>query len=66
VRHTFYDAYYTETGDPRTPWREFPNPSSRNCVGGLTGYRARIGTSQLRGPGMQRVGLSGARSLRKR
>jgi hypothetical protein len=38
VTHTFFHKYYTDTGDPRTPWRDFPNATSRVCVGGLTGY----------------------------
>src|SRR5690606_37170347 len=38
VRHTFYDEYYEETGDPRTPWRLFPSPEAQFCVGALQGY----------------------------
>ena len=38
VTNTFFHKYYTDTGDPRTPWRDFPNQTSRVCVGGLTGY----------------------------
>jgi hypothetical protein len=38
VTNTFFHKYYSDTGDPRTPWREFPNPTSKNCTGGLTGY----------------------------
>jgi hypothetical protein len=38
VRFTFYDTYYTETGDPRTPWREYPQVTDRGCVGALQGY----------------------------
>jgi hypothetical protein len=38
VRFSFYDQYYTDTGDPRTPWREFPNSAAQFCVGALQGY----------------------------
>jgi hypothetical protein len=38
VTNTYFHKYYTDTGDPRTPWREFPNATSRNCTGRLTGY----------------------------
>jgi hypothetical protein len=36
MKHTFFEDYYTDTGDPRVPWREvegFPYSGSR-----LTGY----------------------------
>jgi hypothetical protein len=36
--HTFYHDYYAQTGDPRTPWAQFPNPAARLCLGGLQGY----------------------------
>jgi hypothetical protein len=38
VRFTFFDEYFTETGDPRTPWTDFPAVSDRLCVGSLQGY----------------------------
>ena len=38
VRFTFFDQYYTDTGDPRTPWIDFPNVVDRLCVGSLSGY----------------------------
>jgi len=40
IRHTFFDEYYKQTGDPRTPWRFFPSPSAQFCVGALAGYGA--------------------------
>lgn len=36
VMHTFFDDYYTETGDPRTPWDL--DPEYPFTVGGLQGY----------------------------
>jgi hypothetical protein len=33
-----YHEYFTQTGDPRTPWAEFPAASDRLCVGSLSGY----------------------------
>jgi hypothetical protein len=38
IKFTYYDKYYTDTGDPRTPWRDFPVAEDRVCVGGLTGF----------------------------
>jgi starch-binding outer membrane protein, SusD/RagB family len=38
VRFTYFDQYYTDTGDPRTPWIDFPNVVDRLCVGSLQGY----------------------------
>jgi hypothetical protein len=38
VRFTYFDQYYTDTGDPRTPWIDFTNPVDRLCVGSLQGY----------------------------
>jgi starch-binding outer membrane protein, SusD/RagB family len=38
VRFTFFDAYYTETGDPRTPWIKYTIASDSLCVGSLQGY----------------------------
>jgi hypothetical protein len=38
VRFTFYDQYYTDTGDPRTPWRRYPIASDSLCVGSLQGF----------------------------
>jgi hypothetical protein len=38
IRFTYYDEYYRQTGDPRTPWRDFPVVTNRVCVGGLQGF----------------------------
>jgi len=38
IRFTYYDTYYADTGDPRTPWRDFPLLEDRVCVGGLQGF----------------------------
>ncbi len=38
VKHTFYDQYYTDTGDPRTAWIKYTLPSDTLCVGSLQGY----------------------------
>lgn len=36
VMHTFYDDYYTDTGDPRTPWEEYE--VEEYCNASLQGY----------------------------
>jgi hypothetical protein len=38
VRYTDYDEYFTQTGDPRTPWTNFAAAPDRQCVGSLQGY----------------------------
>jgi hypothetical protein len=38
VRFTDQDEYFTQTGDPRTPWTQFPAAADRLCVGSLQGY----------------------------
>ncbi|MGH7501008.1 MAG: RagB/SusD family nutrient uptake outer membrane protein [Longimicrobiales bacterium] len=38
VRFTFFDDYYAQSGDPRTPWIEYAKVSDRTCVGSLQGY----------------------------
>jgi hypothetical protein len=38
VRFTYYDTYFTQTGDPRTPWADFPAVADRLCVGSLNGF----------------------------
>ena len=38
VKHTFFEQYYTDTGDPRTPWTTYTLASDNNCVGSLQGY----------------------------
>jgi hypothetical protein len=38
VRFTDQDEYFTQTGDPRTPWRNFAATADRQCVGSLQGY----------------------------
>jgi hypothetical protein len=45
-RFTFYNDYYLDTGDPRTPWREFPNPTDRNCVAALQGFGGSVPCTQ--------------------
>ena len=47
-RFTFYDKYYADTGDPRTPWREFPQASDRNCVAALQGFGGSVPCTQQR------------------
>jgi starch-binding outer membrane protein, SusD/RagB family len=42
IRFTYYDQYYTKTGDPRTRWREFPTVTDRACVGGLQGFPGNV------------------------
>jgi hypothetical protein len=38
VKHTYYEQYYTDTGDPRTPWITYQLASDNLCVGSLQGY----------------------------
>ena len=38
VRFTDQDEYFTQTGDPRTPWTQFAATADRLCVGSLQGY----------------------------
>jgi hypothetical protein len=38
VRFTNMDTYYTDTGDPRAAWRDFPITTDRLCVGSLSGF----------------------------
>jgi hypothetical protein len=38
VKHTFFEGYYTQTGDPRTPWTTYALESDNRCVGSLQGY----------------------------
>jgi hypothetical protein len=47
VTFTYYHTYFTETGDPRTPWADFPATSDRLCVGSLSGY-GRVPCTQQR------------------
>jgi len=37
VKYTFYEQYYTDTGDPRTSWIRYTLPSDTLCVGSLQG-----------------------------
>ena len=37
VKYTFFEDYYNQTGDPRTPWVDYAAPSDRLCVGSLQG-----------------------------
>ena len=48
VRFTFYDDYYTESGDPRTPWAAFVKEESAVCAGALSGYGRVPCTQQLK------------------
>jgi len=49
VNNTFYHGYYAQTGDPRTPWGAFPNPSSNRCAGALQGHAGAVPcTKQLK------------------
>jgi hypothetical protein len=47
-RFTFFDTYYTQTGDPRTPWRDFPQANERNCVAALEGFGGSVPCIQQR------------------
>jgi hypothetical protein len=38
VKFTFYEQYYNDTGDPRTPWIKYTLASDTLCVGSLQGY----------------------------
>jgi len=40
VKFTFFEDYYTQTGDPRTPWVTYAIPSDNECVGSLQGLGA--------------------------
>ena len=46
VRFTNYDQYYTDTGDPRTPWQTYAKYTS--CTFSLQGYGAVPCTQQLK------------------
>jgi hypothetical protein len=48
VRFTDQDTYFTETGDPRTPWQDFEAAADRRCVGSLQGYGRVPCTQQLK------------------
>jgi hypothetical protein len=48
VRFTFFDDYYTETGDPRTPWAQYLKEESAVCAGALSGYGSVPCTQQLK------------------
>ena len=47
-RFTWFNDYYLNTGDPRTPWREFPQASDRNCVAALQGFGGSVPCTQQR------------------
>ena len=47
-RFTFFNDYYLDTGDPRTPWREFPQANERNCVAALEGFGSSVPCTQQR------------------
>jgi hypothetical protein len=46
VNYTFFHPYYADTGDPRTPWREFATPSSRVCSQALQGKAGTVACTQ--------------------
>ena len=48
VRFTFFDEYYTQTGDPRTRWGTYALASDRLCVGSLQGLGRVPCTQQLK------------------
>lgn len=48
VNFTNIHGYYTETGDPRVPWADFPVESDRLCVGSLQGYGRVPCTQQMK------------------
>jgi starch-binding outer membrane protein, SusD/RagB family len=41
IRYTFYDQYYTDTGDPRTPWQTYAKYAF--CTFSLQGFPAQPG-----------------------
>jgi hypothetical protein len=47
-RFTFFHDYYLQTGDPRTPWRDFPQANERNCVAALQGFGGSVPCTQQR------------------
>jgi hypothetical protein len=47
-RFTWFETYYTQTGDPRTPWRDFPQETDRNCVAALEGFGSSVPCIQQR------------------
>jgi hypothetical protein len=38
IRHTFFETYYTQTGDPRARWDRDPNPAYALATASLQGY----------------------------
>ncbi len=38
VRFTYYDTYYTDSGDSRVGWKDFTLTTDRQCVGSLSGF----------------------------
>jgi hypothetical protein len=50
VRFTYYDTYYTQTGDPRTPWRTYSylSPPQEFCGASLQGFGRVPCTQQLK------------------
>jgi hypothetical protein len=65
VRFTWFDTYYTDTGDPRTVWIDFPNPVDRLCVGSLPGFGRVPCTFQQKHPQEgSDIRLSGGREMR--
>jgi hypothetical protein len=50
VRFTYYDTYYTQTGDPRTPWRTYGylSPPQDFCGASLQGYGRVPCTQQMK------------------
>jgi hypothetical protein len=47
-KFTWFHDYYLQTGDPRTPWREFPQENERNCVAALQGFGSSVPCTQQR------------------
>jgi hypothetical protein len=48
VRFTYYDQYYTDTGDPRTPWRDYSFVPAVYCTASLVGFGQVPCTQQLK------------------
>ena len=48
VTYTYFHGYYSDSGDPRTPWQDFVTPSSRVCSGALQGKGAVPCTQQVK------------------
>ena len=53
IRYTFFDQYYTDTGDPRTPWQTYSRYAF--CTFSLQGFPAQPGGSAGQVPCTQQL-----------